>query len=667
MTESGAARSADVAFTARKPADGRRHLNWAFRALDRLIKSVGDEVRPFLAGGNAEAYVVVFGKTQVGKTTLLLELMGVAPEAMQRVSTVLRGGRSRGQSATATVMEYGRSPDSAWWLQQGRTTASFDTDDAATLALAELRLHMEGAALVFESPVRVSIPSDCFTPTRADELHVRMLDLPGDQAANPVERRHVAQMAGRYVPGADLILLVGRIDDLGFMKPGGLALPGIEDWQIVPDRFRIVSTYSFTSESMRDYVRTAAEGLTPGVVRERLLQQLGTFVTLTPEARSTNRLFPLEFGESLDRAARYAPELAERVRPLVHELKAELLADIRASATPLARLRAALQSHLIVARVKQAQLAEQINRLAMLDQRAEAARTDLEMADKALLRSQKRVKPCQEQLEGIKTGAPGPRLAIDADAFSNKFKNVDPTTVGGLKARIEDYRAWVRGEWSRLEGDFHGQCIAIVKRWPLNMLAATAMDGRAIDLAIDKDFGAISTRLEGYFLDSYLIPSNRAEDQKSLRLAIKTSAESLTREFQKKRKQVLKVAVDRWEQDLDNAKKAVRSARALRARLRGVHEQCVDFVTRAIAERDACQARLSADEARCATFTALLEEEYRVELDASRRRIGGHPSPSSAFIELLNAAQMVEARSHLFHHAGASMPITSPSPISSLP
>lgn len=641
----------------------RRHLEWAFRALDRLLASVGGDVRHFLAGGRAEAYVVVFGKTQVGKTTLLLDLMGVAPGAMQRVSTVLRGGRARGQSATATVMEYGRAPDAAWRLEQGDTTQSFDTDEAATQALAELRLRMESAALASDSPVRVSIPSECFVPTRADELHVRMLDLPGDRATNAEERRHVARIAGRYVPNADLILLVGKIDDLGFMKPGGLVLPGIEDWQIVPDRFRIVSTYSFTSKSMQNYVKASAEGLTAGVVRERLLQQLGTFVNLTPQAASPNRLFPLEFGESLDRASRYAADLAERVRPLVHALKVELLAEIRASATPLARLRAALQSHLIVARVKQAQLEQQDHHLRELTEHAKAAHTDLKMADRALLRSQSRAKQCQEELDGIQAWAPVAHLAINSDTFSKKFKNVNPTTVAGLKARLEDYRAWVRGEWSRLEEDVHSdERIAIVKRRQPNMLAATAMDGGAIDRAIDKDLGAIGARLEEYLLDRYLIPSNRTADQESLKLAIATSAESLTREFQKRRKRMLQAVVDRWKQDLDDEKKAVRSAKALRVQVQGVHEECVNALAHATAERDACQDRLSADEARCAKFSALLEEEYRVELAVSRARITGHRSPSSAFIELLNAAQMIQARSHLFDHSGASSPTTPPSP-----
>lgn len=69
--------------------------------------------------------MVVFGKTQVGKTTLLMDLMGVSPAAMERVSTALRGGRAHGHSATATTMEYRRSEDQRWGLRVHEVTRWF--------------------------------------------------------------------------------------------------------------------------------------------------------------------------------------------------------------------------------------------------------------------------------------------------------------------------------------------------------------------------------------------------------------------------------------------------------------------------------------------------------------------------------------------------------------
>ncbi|MDN2674855.1 hypothetical protein OX459_26000 [Janthinobacterium sp. SUN026] len=76
----------------------QERLDWAFRAYTRFAESLSPEIRDRLASKDqqAEAYVVVFGKTQVGKTTLLMELMGVLATQMPRVARVLRGGARPG-------------------------------------------------------------------------------------------------------------------------------------------------------------------------------------------------------------------------------------------------------------------------------------------------------------------------------------------------------------------------------------------------------------------------------------------------------------------------------------------------------------------------------------------------------------------------------------------
>ena len=45
-------------------------------------------------------------------------------------------------------------------------------------------------------------------------LDLRILDIPGINAVNEAEQAQVARVAERYVATADLILLVGRADDL---------------------------------------------------------------------------------------------------------------------------------------------------------------------------------------------------------------------------------------------------------------------------------------------------------------------------------------------------------------------------------------------------------------------------------------------------------------------
>ena len=115
--------------------------DWAFRAYARLIKTLSKDVQEKLQLKEevAEPYVVIFGKTQVGKTTLLLDLMGIDPAQLGRISQVMRGGREAGKSATATAMEYCRSANGRWGLTLRSKTRWFEAEADVTRALGRLR------------------------------------------------------------------------------------------------------------------------------------------------------------------------------------------------------------------------------------------------------------------------------------------------------------------------------------------------------------------------------------------------------------------------------------------------------------------------------------------------------------------------------------------------
>lgn len=62
------------------------------------------------------AHVMVIGDSQVGKTSLLLRLLGVTdPVAAEQAAAPLRGGRNRGESATAVPIRYQWSGDQDSW------------------------------------------------------------------------------------------------------------------------------------------------------------------------------------------------------------------------------------------------------------------------------------------------------------------------------------------------------------------------------------------------------------------------------------------------------------------------------------------------------------------------------------------------------------------------
>ena len=347
-----------------------RRLDWAFRAHSLFIDGLSTDTREFFAKGDeqGDAYVVLFGNTQVGKTTLLLELIGLAEPALTRVSQVLRGGRTLGNSATATAMEYRRSVDDHWRLDVGNGVQTHRDDRAMEKALGALRtcMQQQQQQLVADRPAVVWIPAVCFAFKKDQSAKVRILDLPGASSDDPVEREHVQRMARVYVPHADLILLVGRGDALSFLQPHALELPGISDWQIVPGRFRVVTTYSFTAQSVRDLVRAQSQQLGADFFRHRLLDQIRSFgLTLNDEAALPSRFFPLEFGDSWAQAGLRERDLVDQIEPVIAELKRQLHADIAASTSDIVRLRNAVDVHIVVGKVKQEKLTHMVSLFAV--------------------------------------------------------------------------------------------------------------------------------------------------------------------------------------------------------------------------------------------------------------------------------------------------------------
>jgi hypothetical protein len=623
-------------------------LDWAFEAYARLISSLSTDVSSRMASAHAEAYVVVFGRTQVGKTTLLLELMGVEGHSMDRVSTVLRGGRGKGQSATATAMEYGRSSDTTWALQMSnRPTERYEDDAAASAALGELRHQMENQTLHLEGPVRLDIPCDCFLPVQDGHARVRMLDLPGDQASNPIEQQHVERVAGRYVAGADLILLVGKMDDLSFLKPGGLLLPGIEDWQIVPDRFRIITTYSFTAASVQASVRK--HGLQIEHIRARLLEQLETFERLSPDARRPDLLFPLEFGQSLARTSLHDPGLVRQIEPIVESLKAELIDEINTATTPMARLRGTLRSHLTVAKVKEQKLKAMDEACEDLMKSLESARADLDVASAAAKANAKRHHTLSRRQEQLLQANPKASVsticALDESTLTKAVGQGDKS-VRALQGRLDKFRGWIRQSYLALSATSHVDSMNLAWFWR-GVRIPLEDDLPAIRQLLDEHLSSVESHLNGYWTDGYWIDDSFENDVAKV-MAAMTQATAACRTLASRRwRRAIEKQRQALQQKLDESAQVMKPDKQLLRDLKRKVDVASDAVSRFEVQRDAFEERMVADQERCRAFTELLDESYAQQLAALRRRMRRSKDPALALVDLLSSVQLIDTRSQL--------------------
>lgn len=322
-------------------------FRWAYRAYERFVGEIDSSLAGDFQRSN-HVTVAVYGATQVGKTTLILDLLGIDGKVLQRVSDVLRGEQRMGKSSTACAIRYGRSDDDHWYL--GDDGVALD-DSKARNRFYEIRRELEEGRAQTADVLSVRIPAPYFEAAGNDalSLDLRILDIPGINAVNEAEQAQVARVVEKYVATADLILLVGRADDLGFLHPQKLKLPALCDWMLQANRFRIVLSYTFSPASFKTWFGQTRPTLNE--VREKLHAELNTH-DYAPPSSVQAMLFPLEFGDSL-RSLEVDPDYHIAASKLIRQLRRELLDSISESASPYGRLVSAFKmKNLIDARLE---------------------------------------------------------------------------------------------------------------------------------------------------------------------------------------------------------------------------------------------------------------------------------------------------------------------------
>lgn len=627
--------------------------DWAFRAYTRLIKTLSKDVQEKLQLKEevAEPYVVIFGKTQVGKTTLLLDLMGIDPAQLGRISQVMRGGREAGKSATATAMEYCRSVDGRWGLTLRSKTHWFEAEADVTRALGQLREDMEAGQLVAESPCVVHIPSSFFASQAAEGPSIRILDLPGDNPANAAEQAHVNLMAKTYLPFADLVLLVGRGDDLGFLRPEALTLPGIEDWQAMPHRFRIVTTYSYFAQSIKDAAREDARFDAPKS-RRRLIQQIELFGRLSDQARDEHLYFPLEFGTSWMSMQKNEPELHARIAPLIAGLRSELLEQISQSTSPVGRLRSTLDSHLGVGYIQKKKTEAVEQAIKQLESKNTALMREIANWTAAIKKAQDKLNTA---LQDLQTNTLVDGMQLIEHAGSRPMFTVSgsyPPKAGAvnddcqtLRTLVNDYYRLLKG--MRLEVKGNPRLSKSCAYWEGVRRLVNEPGSGVIEDIIEDSFSSIRYILADYTFDTYLFSSNYQEDLRKVHNAGNEALHELVRLWKKRWLGALTVLDQEFKRDMKALEASIELQRheqmlLIKERERVEHETALKH-----GELKRIAQNSQQDLDRCKRFTHLLDEEYLAELRQRMSLAMNEQDDCDALLQLLACMQLSNQRVEL--------------------
>lgn len=617
--------------------------DWALRAYDRLVSTLGEDVQKKLRNTTeaVQPYVVIFGTTQVGKTTLLLDLMGVLPEQMTTISEVLRGGREAGNSATATAMEYVRSPTEEWGLDLpgSASTQWLDSDEAVSAALGQLRDEMENGQLTAHAqPCVVRIPQRFFDSTPSAAHQIRILDLPGDSPANEVEQQHVERMAQTYLPFADLILLVFKGEGLTDLPTGGITLPGIEDWQAMPHRFRVVTTHSCSAKSIKDLVRSNIRNCIPidaTLLRQRLLEEIKRPPnTLRPEADDQNLYFPLESSVGLQYLAQKEQDLYNHVSPVIVQLRTELLQVITNVATPMGRLRSIWDAHHRVRDLHRIKISRIEQQRQELEKKTETITEEIDSWAESIKKAENNLKNLNDELSKNPLREGG--KIINA-ACLNLPKNYPPTVNGdknceALREMLREYRRLLKSSsltpeipspyWRKVQREFQEPDLEFIQN------------------LIDDELSSVRAKLDSYWFDKYFSTSSYESDKADV---VRASSEA-----EKKLTQLWRVAwtlsLQEVDQQLHKRKIALEFQVAIHNNEKRNSIKTLTALQASLVSLDNEQIRIEhntqEDLQRCEQLDKFLDEEYFIALDRKVDEIFTINDDCDALLQLLHCVEL---------------------------
>lgn len=137
---------------------------WAEESFTAFLRKF-DAERLIQTANNAskQVSVVLYGPAQVGKTSLILTLLGIRDDCFNELNTLLRGEEKLGNASTARTYRYRMAKDNFWYFSNRDHGRERLQDYEAKAFFAELREEVEQGMRNLES-VDVFLPK-CWMKT----------------------------------------------------------------------------------------------------------------------------------------------------------------------------------------------------------------------------------------------------------------------------------------------------------------------------------------------------------------------------------------------------------------------------------------------------------------------------------------------------------------------
>jgi len=302
---------------------------WRERAKKSYINSIMDEeLKEFIEDSmKGTVPVSLYGKSQVGKTTFLLQLMGVKKEYLETIHGILRCGTKEGAPATPTAMIYKRTADEVFRIHYQSNVSVCPTEEAISTELTNLRKSVEDGTYQHLDEIVIEIPDRYFN--EHPKINIQICDLPGIDSSNEKERPHVEQIIKKFIPLSALILVfqIGSdINSVSDLFSNGI-MSETYGWKCMKNRYRLIITKAFTADSVVQEIKfddpiTGKEDLI-GLYRREANRDENKPDNVPDDVK----IFPFELGKSLgDLPLKYNGD--ELRLAVIHSIMEDLWSEI---------------------------------------------------------------------------------------------------------------------------------------------------------------------------------------------------------------------------------------------------------------------------------------------------------------------------------------------------
>lgn len=296
-----------------------------------------------------EARVGLIGRTGVGKTSLLLSLLGECEdEQHEDIIEIFRGNDSPTKVGTAIPTVYSLHDMESFtiiWRKEGNEDQRYDVTSTREVKEKLQRIRKEVEDIQERCPDAISVrdkliirlPKSRFRNSGVDDVTVSVIDLPGVDSYVKNEYRYTLSVFDYYFSICSAVVIVvqstaiASLFDDAHVDEGGRSFGHRSKgthWTQRNKDVLIVTTHDMLPGDYKKSERTplTKEAITRGMYEE-IMSDGGKADYNQTELRavlSHDQVFPLEFGESVRIKKEGNRDLYDELQPIIEELKGDL-------------------------------------------------------------------------------------------------------------------------------------------------------------------------------------------------------------------------------------------------------------------------------------------------------------------------------------------------------